>query len=251
MNHIFGHIRANWLERDAKKFHFPIVILTASGGHNELILLKNSKSRPRLLGETLDDAAGEAFDKVARLLDLPYPGGPEIQKLAATATAPENLPRAWLLPKDISRNFDSAEVGERLRSEKMQLTNFDFSFSGLKSEVRRRTQNSKLKTKKQKANLAAGFQESVVDVLATKTFLAAKKFRAREIHLAGGVSANLALREKLQKYSAELGVEFRCPTKFEFCTDNAAMIAGAGFWQLQNSRKKFAKMVAVDPNLPI
>jgi N6-L-threonylcarbamoyladenine synthase len=247
VNHIFGHIRANWLERDSKKIKFPIVILTASGGHNELILLKNSKSKPRLLGETLDDAAGEAFDKVARLLELPYPGGPEIQKISATANSPENLPRAWLLPKDIARNFDSIEVGERLRAGKMSLRNFDFSFSGLKSEVRRRVQSKKF----DKKNLAAGFQNSVVDVLATKTFFAAKKFGAREIHLAGGVSANLALREKLQEYSAELGVEFRCPTKFKFCTDNAAMIAGAGFWLAQNSPKKWSKMVAVDPNLPI
>ena len=253
VNHIFGHIRANWLERDSKKFRFPIVTLTASGGHNELILLRSAKSRPRLLGETLDDAAGEAFDKVARLLDLPYPGGPEIQKISAGAKSPENLPRAWLLPKDISRNFDSAEVGARLRSGKMKLRNFDFSFSGLKSEVRRRTQNMEHGTwnKKQKANLAAGFQNSVVDVLATKTFLAARQFRAREIHLAGGVSANLKLREQFQKYSAELGVEFRCPKKFQFCTDNAAMIAGAGFWISQNSKLKFDKMVAVDSSLPI
>ncbi|MFH0776713.1 MAG: tRNA (adenosine(37)-N6)-threonylcarbamoyltransferase complex transferase subunit TsaD [Patescibacteria group bacterium] len=253
VNHIFAHVRANWLERDAKKFQCPIVVLTASGGHNELILLKNSKAKPKLLGETLDDAAGEAFDKVARLLDLPYPGGPEIQKIAANSKSPENLPRAWLLPKDIARNFDSAEVGERLRSGKMQLTNFDFSFSGLKSEVRRRTQNTKHETrsKKQKPDLAAGFQESVVDVLATKTLLAAKKFKAKEIHLAGGVSANLALREKFTEFAQILKVEFRCPARFEFCTDNAAMIAGAGFWLLQNSKSQFAKMVTANPNLPI
>ncbi|MFA6458223.1 MAG: tRNA (adenosine(37)-N6)-threonylcarbamoyltransferase complex transferase subunit TsaD [Patescibacteria group bacterium] len=251
VNHIFGHIRANWLERDARQIQFPIVVLTASGGHNELILLRDSKSKPKLLGETLDDAAGEAFDKVARLLGLPYPGGPEIERMSKLAKKPENLPRAWLLPKDIARNFDSIEVGERLRVGKLQLRNFDFSFSGLKSEMRRRVQNSPKLKKAELANLAAGFQESVVDVLATKTFLAAKQFHAKEIHLAGGVSANLQLRARFQKFATELGIEFRHPAKFEFCTDNAAMIAAAGFWLHENSPKKFAKMAVVDPNLAI
>ncbi len=251
VNHILGHIRSNWLERDYRNFKFPIVVLTASGGHNELVLLKDSKSKPRLLGETLDDAAGEAFDKIARLLGLQYPGGPEIEKISRGSKNPEMLPRAWLLPKDISKNFDSAEVGERLRNGKLQLPNFDFSFSGLKSEVRRRTQNSKRKTPKEIKNLAAGFQESVIDVLATKTLLAAKKFHAKEIHLAGGVSANSALRERFQKYSDELKIKFRNPVRFEFCTDNAAMIAAAGEWIFRRSPQKFAKMrfVKVDPNL--
>jgi len=253
VNHIFGHIRSNWLERDSKKFRYPIVILTASGGHNELILLENSKSKPQLLGETLDDAAGEAFDKVARLLGLPYPGGPEIEKISRDSKNPEMLPRAWLLPRDISKNFDSVEVGERLRSGKLQLPNFDFSFSGLKSEVRRKVENQKSKVKSLSgafiSDLAAGFQESVVDVLATKTLLAAKKFHAQEIHLAGGVSANSALREQFQKYSDELKIKFRHPVRFEFCTDNAAMIAAAGEWIHENSKSKFAKMAMVDPNL--
>ncbi|MCK5472196.1 tRNA (adenosine(37)-N6)-threonylcarbamoyltransferase complex transferase subunit TsaD, partial [Candidatus Gracilibacteria bacterium] len=104
VNHILGHIRSNWLERDYRNFKFPIVVLTASGGHNELVLLKDSKSKPRLLGETLDDAAGEAFDKIARLLGLQYPGGPEIEKISRGSKNPEMLPRAWLLPKDISKN---------------------------------------------------------------------------------------------------------------------------------------------------
>lgn len=255
VNHIFGHIRSNWLERDPAKFKFPIVVLTASGGHNELVLLRNSESKPRLLGETLDDAAGEAFDKVARLLNLNYPGGPEIEKISRASKNPEASPRAWLLPRDISKNFDSAEVGKRLRSGKLRLPNFDFSFSGLKSELRRKVESQKLKVKSLNknfvANLAAGFQESVVDVLATKTLLAAQKFRAQEIHLAGGVSANFALRERFQKYSDELKIKFRHPARFEFCTDNATMIAAAGEWIFQRSPQKFEKMrfVKVDPNL--
>lgn len=250
VNHIFAHIRANWLERNSASFQYPIITLTASGGHNELVLLKNAKSKPKLLGETLDDAAGEAFDKVARLLGLNYPGGPEIEKIAKNSKASEVLPRAWLLPKDISKNWDSAEVGERLRNEKLKLRNFDFSFSGLKSEVRRRVKSQKLK-KSELVNLAAGFQESVIDVLATKTLLAARQFRAKEIHLAGGVSANSALRNRFQEYSTGLGVKFRHPVKFEFCTDNAAMIAAAGFWLLKNSKQKFDKFVKANPNLEI
>ena len=250
VNHVFAHIRANWLERDPREFKFPIITLTASGGHNELVLLKDFKSRPKLLGETLDDAAGEAFDKVARLLGLPYPGGPEIEKISHSSKNPENLPRAWLLPKDISRNFDSTEVGERLRNGKLQLRNFDFSFSGLKSEVRRRVNSRKMK-KVEIANIAAGFQESVIDVLATKTLLAVQKFHAKEIHLAGGVSANLALRERFKKYADELGLKFRSPVKFQFCTDNAAMIAGAGEWIFRKNPQKFKKIqfAKVDSNL--
>ncbi len=252
VNHVLAHIRANWLERSPRDFRFPIITLTASGGHNELVLLKDAKSKPKLLGETLDDAAGEAFDKVARLLGLPYPGGPEIEQIAKTAKNPELLPRAWMLPKDISKNFSSVEVGERLRDRRLKLPNFDFSFSGLKSEVRRRVK-SKKPSKAGVINLAAGFQESVIDVLATKTLLAAQKFNAKEIHLAGGVSANSALRGRFEKYAKELGIEFRNPVKFQFCTDNAAMIAGAGEWLMQQSPKKFEKIrfVNADPSLKL
>ena len=198
VNHILGHIRANWLNRNFDEFKFPIVVLTASGGHNELVFLKSAKAKPKLLGETCDDAVGEAFDKVARLLGLSYPGGPEIEKIAQTSKNSIDLPRAWLVPKDRARNFTSIEVGERLRNGKMQLDNFNFSFSGLKSEVRRRVQNSRL-TRGVVADFAAGFQEAVTDVLATKLFLVAQKFKAQEIHLAGGVSANKFLRARVGK----------------------------------------------------
>jgi N6-L-threonylcarbamoyladenine synthase len=121
VNHIYAHIRANWLGRRDSEFSYPILTLTASGGHNELVLL-HSDGRIELIGESNDDAAGEAFDKVARLIGLGYPGGPAIEKAAKTAKLSPSqekeflLPRAWLLPKDISRNFDSREVGERLRN---------------------------------------------------------------------------------------------------------------------------------------
>lgn len=258
VNHIYAHIRANWLERETAEFSYPILTLTASGGHNELVLL-HSDGRIELIGESTDDAAGEAFDKVARLIGLGYPGGPAIEKAAKNAKLSPHqekeflLPRAWLLPKDISRNFDSREVGERLRNFKLRLTSFDFSFSGIKSEVRRRVVAQKRLTTSFKANLAYAFQEAVIDILATKTYLAAEKFTAQEIHLAGGVSANAALRERIQTYAAKLQIPFRCPVKFQYCTDNAAMIAAAGFALYQKNPQQFAKLryAEMNPNLPL
>lgn len=250
VNHVLAHIRANWLERDEKEIQYPVVALTASGGHNELVLLRSAKAKPQLLGETNDDAAGEAFDKVARLLGLGYPGGPEIERVARAPLCEKGgggdfLPRSWLIPKDVAKNFTTVEVGKRLRDGRLKLRNFDFSFSGLKSEVRRRVQGQRL-TKQFVTTLATEFQEAVVDVLATKTILAAKKFGAKEIHVAGGVSANKLLRSRLAEYAVELGITFRHPVKFVYCTDNAAMVAGAGYWVLQNSKNKFDKMINVD-----
>jgi N6-L-threonylcarbamoyladenine synthase len=134
-----------------------------------------------------------------------------------------------------------------------KLTNFDFSFSGLKSEVRRRVVAQKRLTASFRANLAYAFQEAVVDILATKTFLAAEKFTAQEIHLAGGVSANSALRERIQTYADKLQIPLRFPVKFQYCTDNAAMIAAAGFALYQKNPKQFVKLrlTQADPNLPL
>jgi N6-L-threonylcarbamoyladenine synthase len=314
VNHILGHIRANWLERDSGAIKYPVVCLTASGGHNELVLLKDENAKPELLGETQDDAAGEAFDKVARLLGLGYPGGPAIQKIAKKGAA-EPLPRAWLLPKDVARNWDSVTVGERLRTGKLELANFDFSFSGLKSEVRRRVEtresvipsgvptcrdevegsrrlsvpdcNSEILRSAQNDNaaLAYEFQEAVVDVLATKLLIAAQKFRAAEIHLAGGVSANQRLRARVVELAGQLDskqqtvavaaknllrseaeqsedsqncqegerVRVRWPIKMSYCTDNAAMIAGAGYLLYHQDQAKYQKLHLLDaaPNLQL
>jgi len=244
-HHILGHIRANWLERDAAEINYPIVTLTVSGGHNELVLIRDEHALPEPLGETQDDAAGEAFDKVARLLGLGYPGGPAIEKVAKGSAGVPELPRAWMLPKDISRNFSSSEAGERLRDGRLTLTNFDFSFSGLKSEVRRRVQTGDFHT----AALAHEFQKAVVDVLATKLILAAQQFDAAEIHLAGGVSANLCLRERVAELASELPVRF--PVKMSYCTDNAAMIAGAGYFLFQKDPAKYetGELLDAEPNL--
>ncbi len=208
VNHIEGHIYANVLEREADSINFPIVVLTVSGGHNELVLMRDHGDF-EVIGETLDDAAGEAFDKVARMLGLGYPGGPAISKSAENGDgAKYDLPRAWL------------EKGS-----------FDFSFSGLKTAVSRLPLEDK-------DNVAASFQEAVCDVLSEKLRRAAEKFGAKEVHLAGGVSANRRLREMVAQ-RVDLPLKF--PKKIEYCTDNAAMIAAAGYYRYIQSPEKFAK----------
>ena len=208
VNHIEGHIYANWLDRGSAPnnwskapIDFPIVILTVSGGHNELVLMKDHCEFEEL-GATRDDAAGEAFDKVARMLGLPYPGGPEIARLAEDGNpAGYDLPRA------------------------MKNDGYDFSFSGLKSAVRRVVEEEGDELRR--ADLAASFQEAVCDVLTLKLARAADEFGAKEVHLAGGVSANTRLRELAAE---RVSVPLRFPKKISYCTDNAAMIAAAGYF---------------------
>jgi tRNA N6-adenosine threonylcarbamoyltransferase len=219
VQHITGHIYANWLERDEEPA-FPIVILTVSGGHNEIILMRDHFDF-EVLGETRDDAAGEAFDKVARILGLGYPGGPAISKIAESANGKAfDLPRSYL--------------------EKGSL---DFSFSGLKTAVmnvaRDLDENSK-------ADLAASFQEAVCDVLSDKLIMAAEKMGVKEVHLAGGVSANLRLREMIKEKLPE-DIEFRYPKEIHYCTDNAAMIAAAGYFHYQKSPEKFTSKTNIVP----
>jgi N6-L-threonylcarbamoyladenine synthase len=243
VNHIEGHVFSNWLERDVAEIQFPVLVLTVSGGHNDLFLVKSFQEIERV-GTTLDDAAGEAFDKVARLLDLGYPGGPKISKAAEQGSATAfDFPRAWISKKQGSAVWD----GE----------SYDFSFSGLKTAVRKAiearngsegsvgsgnkdrvagvhlasgngSEESVTKDGKFVSDVAASFQESVCDVLSAKTVAAALKFGVKEVHLAGGVSANLRLREVVRERLSE-GITFRHPVKFEYCTDNAAMIACAGY----------------------
>ena len=221
INHLEAHIYANWLV-DTLPPSFPLVCLIVSGGHTELILMTDH-GRYRRLGGTLDDAAGEAFDKVGRLLGLPYPGGPAIQEAARAGTPTAfKLPRAWLPGT------------------------YDFSFSGLKTAVLRIVQKyqpeagSKQAAKPRvvssqdpplirvlpTANLAASFQAAVVDVLVEKTCRAAEEFGAKTILLAGGVAANELLRAEMVKRGP---VPVRYPPLF-LCTDNAAMVAGVGFF---------------------
>ena len=209
VNHLEGHIYSSWIYNAGESVptepEFPLIALLVSGGHTELNLMTDHLTYKRL-GSTLDDAAGEAFDKVARLLGLPFPGGPSIQK--------------------------SAEGGNsnRFKFPRARLDNpYDFSFSGLKTAVLYEVQELKKNGKALPVtDLAASFQEAVVDVLFHKTIKAAREFGAKEILVVGGVSANRALREAFQSQK-----EFKVHIPaFSLCTDNAAMISEAGYYRL-------------------
>jgi len=212
IHHVSGHIYANFLERE-ESIRFPIVVLTVSGGHNDLVLMTGHHEF-KVLGESLDDAAGEAFDKVARLLSLGFPGGPIIAKTGATGNpGAYNLPRSFMDEKD-------------------QVNRYNFSFSGLKTAVRNLTQKVDLSDPKVMADVAASFEAAVVDVLSEKLIRAVEEFGAKEAHLAGGVSANQRLRK-----TAELKLAGRVPLvypkKLIYCTDNAAMVAASAYYLIQ------------------
>ncbi|MBT2758081.1 tRNA (adenosine(37)-N6)-threonylcarbamoyltransferase complex transferase subunit TsaD [Mesobacillus foraminis] len=202
VHHIAGHIYAN---RFVTEMAFPLLSLVVSGGHTELVYIKEH-GHFEVIGETRDDAAGEAYDKVARTLSLPYPGGPHIDRLAHEGTPDIDLPRAWLEPGS-----------------------YDFSFSGLKSAVINTVHNAEQRGDKIAPEvLAASFQASVVDVLVTKTVQAAKEYKVNQVLLAGGVAANKGLRTALRAAFSELkDVELVIPP-LSLCTDNAAMIAAVG-----------------------
>ncbi len=229
VHHVAGHIYSNWLDQKSKP-EFPIVVLTVSGGHNELVLLKANMDF-ELIGETLDDAAGEAFDKVARLLGLDYPGGPAISKAAEKGdTSAIRFPRA-------------------LNDSK----NFNFSFSGLKTAVLREIEKFYQKNGKLSDQFindcAASFQEAVNDSLSEKLINAAQKFRAKEIHLAGGVSANQRLREMVTEKMQErkLKLLLRYNAKLQYCTDNAAMIGAAAYYLYQKNPQGYSSRAEVFP----
>jgi N6-L-threonylcarbamoyladenine synthase len=202
VHHIAGHIYANRL---VKELEFPLLALVVSGGHTELVYMREH-GHFEVIGETRDDAAGEAYDKVARTLNMPYPGGPHIDRLAANGEATIDLPRAWL------------EEGS-----------YDFSFSGLKSAVINTVHNAEQRGETIKPeDLAASFQESVVDVLVTKTLHAVEEYPVKQVLLAGGVAANKGLRAALTVAFSEIpDVELMIPP-LSLCGDNAAMIAAAG-----------------------
>ena len=204
INHLEAHIYANWLQ-PGQEILFPLVCLLASGGHTNLILM-TCHGQYQALGQTLDDAAGEAFDKVARLLGLGYPGGPEIERAAAQGDpSAYDLPRAWLKGSH------------------------DFSFSGLKTAVLYLVRDQGTPGDLPVADLAASFQAAVVDVLVEKTALAAEESGARQVLLAGGVAANTELRVRMTE---RVPVPVLCPSP-SLCTDNAACVASAGWFRLR------------------
>lgn len=227
VNHLEGHLYSAWLHQPEIEPpdppEFPLLALIVSGGHTELVLMENHLTYKRL-GGTLDDAAGEAFDKVARLLELGYPGGPAIQTASEYGNPiAYDFPRAWL---DNSSSF---------------------SFSGLKTAVMRTVRRIEGEDKSLPANdLAASFQAAVVEVLVVKTIQAAKKHKAKGILVAGGVSANAALRSAINQRSS-------CPVHIppiELCTDNAAMIAAAGYHRFNRGETAEMDMDAL-PTWPL
>lgn len=217
VDHLEGHVCANWLgamNEDGEAPDLPALALVVSGGHTELLLMRADGSFRRL-GGTRDDAAGEAFDKVARLLGLPYPGGPAVSKLATEAGKHRvRLPRAWLRGTD------------------------DWSFSGLKTAVQRMVNEPDTPPL---AQIADAFEESVADVLSAKTAHAAEREGVRSVLLAGGVAANPRLRARVRERVEALGISFFVPPPV-LCTDNAAMIGAAAARHLD---------AACDPSTPI
>jgi N6-L-threonylcarbamoyladenine synthase len=213
VHHIAGHIYANRL---VESLQYPLLALVVSGGHTELVLVREA-GHFCILGQTRDDAAGEAYDKVARALLLPYPGGPHIDRLAQEGEPSYPLPRAWL------------EAGS-----------YDFSFSGLKSAVLNTIHNTEQRGESVvRENLAASFQESVVEVLVEKTIRAYRSENCLQLCLAGGVAANRGLREALTERCDREGIHLTIPP-LPLCTDNAAMIAAAAYLKYQN--KQFSSL---------
>ncbi len=223
VNHMEGHLHAAFLEDPA--LSLPTAVLLVSGGHTMLICMEGSAGQVeyRLLGQTIDDAAGEAFDKVARFLGLGYPGGPAIERAAR-----EGDPRAIAFPRGLATG------------------GYDFSFSGLKTSVVR---YMKAAPGAELADVAASFQEAVVDVLATKTRKAASEVQAKAICIGGGVAANTSLRERVKQMCAEDGRTAFIPSR-AMCTDNAAMIGATAWYRLRQDGPTPLD-VAVDPNLAL
>ena len=202
VHHIAGHIYANNLE---KKLEFPLIALVVSGGHTELIYMKEDYSFTKI-GGTLDDAVGECYDKVAKVIGLEYPGGPKVDKLAHIGTPSYDLP----LP--------------------LNDKTYNFSFSGIKSAVINLVHNEEQRNNKiNKENLCATFQNNVVEVIVKKTTHALKEYKVNNLIVAGGVSANTGLRERLEKECQMNNINLSIP-RINYCTDNAAMIAAAGYF---------------------
>lgn len=208
VNHMQAHILAHFIDNQPE---FPFLCLTVSGGHTQLVLVKNF-SEMELIGETLDDAAGEAFDKTAKLLGLPYPGGPLIDKYAKLGEA------------------------QRFKFAEPNIAGFDFSFSGLKTSVMYFLQAERKKNpnfaEENRNDLCASIQRTIIDILLKKAEKAAKQYGVSEIALAGGVSANSELRLRFAALGEQNGWKTHIP-KFEYCTDNAAMIAISAYYKYQ------------------
>jgi len=233
VNHLVGHVGADILESSGP-LEYPTIALLVSGGHTSLLHVRDLISDVELLGETIDDAAGEAFDKVARLLGLPYPGGPQIDRLAASGDPTAiRFPRGLSLPKDLEKH------------------RYDFSFSGLKTAVARWVeQRQDAGEEVPLADVAASFREAVVDVLLTKAIAACLDRGVPRLLLGGGVVANARVRELAEERCREHGIELRIPP-LSLCTDNGAMIAALGAQLVDAGHPPSSLSFGADSTLPV
>ena len=232
VNHLVGHVGADVLGAEGP-LEYPTIALLVSGGHTSLLLVRDLTSDVEMLGETIDDAAGEAFDKVARVLGLPYPGGPHIDRVAAEGDPKAiRFPRGLSLPKDMEKH------------------RYDFSFSGLKTAVARWVEVRKDAGEEVPlADVAASFREAVVDVLVSKAVAACKDLGVPRLLLGGGVTANARLREVATQRTTSAGIELRVPA-FELCTDNGAMIAALASELIMDGAEPSSLIFGADSTLP-
>jgi N6-L-threonylcarbamoyladenine synthase len=244
VNHLVGHVGADVIsvpkpaegpvDGTDRPLEYPTIALLVSGGHTSLLLVRDLISDVELLGETIDDAAGEAFDKVARLLGLPYPGGPQIDRVAASGDPKAvRFPRGLSLPKDMEKH------------------RYDFSFSGLKTAVARWVEQKRDAGEDVPiADVAASFREAVVDVLLTKAIAACTDLGVPRLLLGGGVVANARVREVAAERTAAAGIELRIPP-LDLCTDNGAMIAALGAQLVAAGRAPSSLDFGADSTLPV
>lgn len=232
VNHLVGHIAADIVTPDSEPLEYPTIALLVSGGHTSLLHVREITTDVEMLGETIDDAAGEAFDKVARILGLPYPGGPQIDRASVGGD-----PNAIRFPRGLSRASDMAKH------------RWDFSFSGLKTSVARwveQHEGEELPV----ADVAASFREAVVDVLVTKALDACEERGVPRLLLGGGVIANKRLREVALERAATRGVTVRIPP-LSLCTDNGAMIAALASQLISSGRRPSTLDFGADSTLPV
>ncbi len=232
VNHLAAHIAVDSLEHEPE----PTIALLVSGGHTSILEVRDINSDIKQLGSTFDDAAGEAFDKIARILGLPFPGGPHLDRLAR-----EGDRDAIDFPRGMTLFADEQERGAK---------EFSFSFSGLKSAVARWIEKNPQLTDSERANVAASFQEAVVDVLTAKAFAACKRTGIDRLLIAGGVAANSRLRALASERAERAGVTLTIPTP-ELCTDNGAMVAALGALAVRAGIAPSALALDVEPGLPI
>lgn len=230
VNHLVGHVGADRLREDGGEIELPTMALLVSGGHTSLLVVRDLVNDVHLVGETIDDAAGEAFDKVARLLSLPYPGGPHIDRMAAEGDPHAiRFPRGLSLPKDLEKH------------------RYDFSFSGLKTAVARYVETNGTDNV---PDIAASFREAVADVLTRKAVDACREYNVPRLLLGGGVAANERIRQLAAERCADNGIELRVPP-LSLCTDNGAMIAALGAHLVERGVAPSDIDFAVDSTLPV